>query len=60
MCEFCLNPERSGDRDALHLDFQGFFSADAIQKAIEQAKESRADEESTAESDGGNQDDDGT
>jgi hypothetical protein len=40
MCEFCSIPTKGGaDRDAFHSDFAGFFSADAIEAAVRQAKE---------------------
>jgi hypothetical protein len=55
MCEFCLDPNRSGDRDAEHVDFAGFFSPDAIDRAVRQANEARANQESAV---GGNDDDD--
>lgn len=59
MCEFCLNPNQSGDRDADHIDFAGFFSPDAIERAVRQANALRAGHESNEG--GGNDDDsDGT
>lgn len=57
MCEFCLNPNRSGDPDADHVDFAGFFSPDAIERAVRQASEARAIIDSR---DGVDEDDDGT
>jgi hypothetical protein len=59
MCEFCLNPNQSGDRDAEHIDFAGFFSPDAIDQAVRQANENRATQESE-EGDDDDDDDDGT
>lgn len=63
MCEFCLYPNgnNSSDPDAEHIDFAGFFSADAIEAAVRQANANRGqqdttDDESTEEDD----DDDGT
>ena len=41
MCEFCSFPNQRGsnfERDAFHSDFAGFFSADAIEAAVRQAK----------------------
>ena len=38
MCEFCSLPNKGGNRDAFHSDFAGFFSADAIDAAVRQAK----------------------
>ena len=38
MCEFCNLPGNKSNRDALHSDFAGFFSADAIEAAVRQAK----------------------
>ena len=58
MCQFCLNPNQSGDRDADHIDFAGFFSSDAIDQAVRQANANRENEESK-EGDG-DDDDDGT
>jgi len=58
MCEFCLNPNQSGDRDADHIDFAGFFSADAIERAVRQANENRANQASAEGH--GDEDDDGT
>ena len=40
MCEFCLFPPGS-DRDSQHSDFAGFFSAAAIDAAVQQAAELR-------------------
>jgi hypothetical protein len=39
MCEFCLNIKSKGD--AVHPDFAGFFSADAIEAAIRQVNTPR-------------------
>ena len=57
MCEFCSDPNRQGESDADHVDFAGFFSPDAIDRAIRQANEARARQESLVV---GNEDDDGT
>jgi len=57
MCEFCAFPNNNTDRDATHSDFAGFFSADAINAAVQQAKASRRDDDSDGEED---DDDDGT
>jgi len=55
MCQFCLNPNQSGDRDADHIDFAGFFSPDAIEQAVRQANALRAND-----GDDGDGDSDGT
>ncbi len=57
MCEFCLNPNRKGESDANHVDFAGFFSPDAIDRAIRQANEARTRQDGLL---AGNEDDDGT
>lgn len=60
MCEFCNLPNKGGpDRDTLHSDFAGFFSADAIDAAVKQANASRTST-TTEKSDDGDEDDDGT
>ena len=56
MCEFCSNPF-DPNRDASNADFQGFFSADAINAAVQQANALRS---TNAASDTDNSDDDGT
>lgn len=39
MCEFCNDPNsQNTNRDIFHQDFAGFFSADAIEAAVRQAK----------------------
>lgn len=60
MCEFCLNPNRSGDRDADHIDFAGFFSPDAIDLAVRRANEARAAANEESQNGGQGDDDDGT
>jgi len=57
MCEFCLNPNRSGDPDADHIDFAGFFSPDAIERAVQEANANRRTQQTK---EGNNDDDDGT
>ena len=54
MCEFCVFPNGDNNRDARHVDFAGFFSADAIEAAVRQANANRPQQES------GDKDDDGT
>lgn len=53
MCEFCSNPfDRNNNRDAQHVEFAGFFSAEAIDAAIRQtqqrAREEKNDEDSSS------------
>lgn len=46
MCEFCFGPtgrSTSSDRDATHVEFAGFFSAEAIEAAVRQATTSSND-----------------
>jgi hypothetical protein len=57
MCEFCNDPQSNENRDASHQDFAGFFSADAIDLAVQQANASRQPDDESAESD---EDSDGT
>ena len=62
MCEFCLFPPGS-DRDSQHSDFAGFFSAAAIDAAVQQAAELRRvnNGEENDDDDGNDSDDtDGT
>lgn len=47
MCEFCLNPSNTHS-DAHHVDFKGFFSADAIEAAVVQARGQKSDDDSSA------------
>ncbi|KAG7353481.1 hypothetical protein IV203_002836 [Nitzschia inconspicua] len=44
MCEFCNfpNQQANANRDAFHSDFAGFFSADAIEAAVRQAKQQQS------------------
>jgi hypothetical protein len=63
MCEFCRNP--SSNSDANHIDFQGFFSASAIEAAVSTAaRQSRrkiaSNEDEDAANDDGDDDSDGT
>lgn len=65
MCEFCNLPGSNSNRDEHHSDFAGFFSADAIQLAVQQAQAARKGHaDSSSEEDdsasGGEEDDDGT
>lgn len=53
MCLFCSDPNQSGDRDADHIDFAGFFSPDAIERAVQQAKANRSNQESIGDDDDG-------
>ena len=55
MCEFCNNPY--ANRDANHVDFAGFFSAEAIEAAVAQARAERGNAE---DGDSGDDDSDGT
>jgi hypothetical protein len=52
MCEFCTFPT-GVDPDSLNLDFAGFFTAQAIEQAVQQANAN-----STAEGDDDEGDDD--
>ena len=61
MCEYCNNPfSTNRNSDEHRIEFAGFFSADAITAAVQQAKQSRQqkggndddDDSSDAESDG--------
>jgi hypothetical protein len=69
MCEFCSLPNKGGNRDAFHSDFAGFFSAEAIDAAVRQAKANSKknekqqqgdDNNESSEETGGVDDDDGT
>jgi hypothetical protein len=69
MCEFCSLPNKGGNRDAFHSDFAGFFSAEAIDAAVRQAKANNKKNEKQQQGDtnnesseetGGVDDDDGT
>jgi hypothetical protein len=65
MCEFCsLGPNSNHDPDSRNANFSGFFSADAIQAAVEQAaadKKSKAKPNtSDKKEETGEEDDDGT
>ena len=59
MCEYCNNPfsNKNSNSDEHRIEFAGFFSADAITAAVQQAKQLRQgsdddDDSSDAESDG--------
>ena len=52
MCEFCLDPSSSQDRDRAHQDFAGFFSADAIEAAVRQAAAMKDEQDDGEDSDG--------
>ena len=64
MCEYCNNPfsKNNSNSDENRIEFAGFFSADAITAAVQQAKQQRRprqqqqgssdDDSSDAESDG--------
>jgi hypothetical protein len=54
MCEFCNNPF---NKDANHSEFAGFFSADAIEAAVQQANARREQLQQGQDSD---EDSDGT
>lgn len=66
MCEFCNLPGSNSNRDQQHSDFAGFFSADAINLAVQQANTSRRKGDADTEEDddddasGDGEDDDGT
>lgn len=66
MCEFCLYPNgnNSNDPDADHVDFAGFFSADAIEAAVRQANATREQSHDGGDDDASGEqeedDDDGT
>lgn len=44
MCEFCSNPFAQKNLDALDSTFAGFFSPEAIEAAIRQAKKHNVDQ----------------
>ena len=61
MCEYCNNPfSKNNNSDEHRIEFAGFFSADAINAAVQQAQRQKRqpgsddddDESSDAESDG--------
>jgi hypothetical protein len=54
MCEFCsFGPSsRRVDRDATNSEFQGFFSAAAIEAAVRLANENGLTQESDDDTDG--------
>lgn len=59
MCEFCsFASGNSSNRDAFHSDFAGFFSADAINAAVQQAKANKKNHESGKRKNGGSGDND--
>ena len=39
MCEFCSNP--NSNNDAQHIEFAGFFSAEAIEAAVRKVNANR-------------------
>jgi hypothetical protein len=56
MCEFCNNPFAS-NKDAQHVEFAGFFSADAIDAAVARRAKQQQD---ASDDDEGSEDSDGT
>jgi hypothetical protein len=50
MCEFCSNP--NSNNDANHIDFAGFFSAEAIEAAVRKANANRSSQPKDDDSDG--------
>ena len=59
MCEFCSVPGNdTTNRDARHVDFAGFFSADAIDAAVRLANANRRRQESGNDNGNDNNDDD--
>lgn len=59
MCEFCLFPPGS-DRDSQHADFAGFFSAAAIDAAVQQATADREARRAAGQNDDDDSDSDDT
>ena len=57
MCEFCNDPRQQNNRDIFHQDFAGFFSSDAIDAAVRQARRNAGASTSDIKED---DDDDGT
>ena len=57
MCEFCNNPFAS-NKDAQHVEFAGFFSADAIDAAV--ARRAKQQQQDASDDDEGSEDSDGT
>jgi hypothetical protein len=51
MCEFCSTGPNRVDRDSTHSDFEGFFSAAAIEAAVRQANADQASQESDDDDD---------
>jgi len=61
MCEVCSNPNNGhGNRDMFHPSFAGFFSADAIEAAVQQANRQNRRRTAATGDDGEDDDDDGT
>jgi hypothetical protein len=59
MCEFCSVGPNRVDRDSTHSDFEGFFSAAAIEAAVRQVNADQTSQESNSDSDS-DDDTDGT
>ena len=53
MCEFCNIPVDQNNRDALHPDFAGFFSAEAIEAVVRQANAASSSNEENDDDDDG-------
>jgi hypothetical protein len=60
MCEFCNVPNSNSNRDAFHSDFAGFFSADAIEAAVQQVNASQQQSQDDSDSAESDDDSDGT
>ena len=62
MCEFCSEGPNSRQHggDQNDLRFAGFFSAEAIEAAVQRSQAGRRGDASGTEGDGGEDDDDGT
>jgi hypothetical protein len=57
MCEFCNNPFAANNRDAQNIAFAGFFSSEAIEAAVRQARQNAT---STSSGNDEDEDSDGT
>jgi hypothetical protein len=57
MCEFCNNPFAVNSNDVHNIAFAGFFSSEAIEAAVRQARQNAA---STSNSGDEDEDSDGT
>jgi hypothetical protein len=58
MCEFCNNPFAANNKDAHNIAFAGFFSSEAIEAAVRQARQTAAAANNSSDEDA--EDSDGT